>query len=138
MQGNSPGWYQIPVTSETISDSDCKDVNKFKFVTSGSVAQTDAKTIYSLTKNGMFEIVKESVPAFTPYLIIQGGKLKAQEILMLDFDSATTGIGDAIIVDNNDSNPDMNSPMYLLSGQRVKNPRRGTIVVQNGEKYMIK
>ena len=135
MAGNSPGWYQIPVTNETVSD---KVRNMFRFSTKSSAAQTKKKTLYSLTKNGMFEIVKESVPAFTPYLIIQGGKLKAQEILMLDFDSATTGIGDAMIVDTNDSQPDMNSPMYLLSGQRVKKPRRGTIVVQNGEKYMVK
>ena len=138
MQGNSPGWYQIPVTSETISDSDCKDVNKFKFVTSGSVAQTDAKTIYSLTKNGIFERVATSVPAFTPYYEMQGGTWQTPAKLLLDFDSATTGISDAMIVDSNDSQPDMNSPMYLLSGQRVKNPHRGTIVVQNGEKYMIK
>ncbi len=138
MQGNSPGWYQIPVTNETISDSDCKDINKFKFVTSGSVAQTGTKTLYSLTRKGMFQRVATSVPAFTPYYEITGGALSAPAMLFLDFDSATTGIDDAVIVDNNDSQPDMNSPMYLLSGQRVKNPRRGTIVVQNGAKYMIK
>ena len=138
MQGNSPGWYQIPVTNETISDSDCKDVNLFKFVTSGSVAQTDAKTLYSLTRNGVFERVKGSVPAFTPYYEMQGGAWQTPAKLLFDFDSATTGIGDAMIVNDNDSKLDMNSPMYLLSGQRVKNPRQGTIVVQNGEKYMIK
>ena len=137
MQGNSPGWYQIPVTNESVSAGDFKD-NHFKFSTTGSVAQTENKTLYSLTKKGVFLRVKNSVPAFTPYYKMQDGKLQALEMLMLDFDSATTGIGDAMIVDNNDSNPDMNSPMYLLSGQRVKNPRRGTIVVQNGEKYMIK
>ena len=138
MQGNSPGWYQIPVTNETVSDRDCKNVNKFKFVKSGSVAQTKNKILYSLTRKGVFLRVATSVPAFTPYFVMQGGKLQAQEMLMLDFDSATTGIDDAMIVDYNDSKPDMNSPMYLLSGQRVKNPRRGTIIVQNGKKYMIK
>ena len=138
MEGNSPGWYQIPVTDEKISDSDCKDINKFKFVKSGSVAQTKTKNLYSLTKKGMFQRVATSVPAFTPYYVIQGGALSAPATLLLDFDSATTGIDDVMIVDNNDSKLDMNSPLYLLSGQRVKNPRRGTIVVQNGEKYMIK
>ena len=86
----------------------------------------------------MIKKKKNSVPAFTPYYKMKDGKLQALEMLMLDFDSASTGIDDAMIVDNNDSKPDMNSPMYLLSGQRVKNPRRGTIVVQNGKKYMIK
>lgn len=140
MQGNSPGWYQIPVTDEEISDSDCKDINKFKFVTSGSVDQTGTKALYSLTRKGMFMRVRFAtpVPAFTPYYEMRGGAQSAPAKLMLDFDSATTGIDDAMIVDNNDSHPDMNSPMYLLSGQRVKNPRQGTIVVQNGEKYMIK
>ena len=137
MQGNSPGWYQIPVTYESVSAGDYKD-NQFKFSTEGSVAQTTDKTLFSLTKKGVFMRFKNSVPAFTPYYKMKDGKLQALEMLMLDFDSATTGIGDAMIVDNNDSQPDMNSPMYLLSGQRVKNPRRGTIVVQNGEKYMIK
>ena len=137
MQGNSPGWYQIPVTNESVSAGDFKD-NHFKFSTTGSVAQTKDKTLYSLTKKGVFLRVRKSVPAFTPYYELRGGKLQALEMLMLDFDSATTGIGDAMIVDDNDCQPDMNSPMYLLSGQRVKNPRRGTIVVQNGEKYMIK
>ena len=119
MEGNSPGWYQIPVTDEYISNKDCKDINKFKFVKSGSVAQTATKSLYSLTRKGMFMRVRveTSVPAFT---------------------SATTGIDDAVITDNNDSKLDMNSPMYLLSGQRVKKPRRGTIVVQNGEKYLVK
>ena len=140
MAGNSPGWYQIPVTDEEISDSDCKDINKFKFVTSGSVDQTGTKALYSLTRKGMFMRVRFAtpVPAFTPYYEMRGGAQSAPAKLMLDFDSATTGIDDAMIVDNNDSHPDMNSPMYLLSGQRVKNPRQGTIVVQNGEKYMIK
>jgi len=137
MQGNSPGWYQIPVTYESVSAGDFKD-NQFKFSTEGSVAQTTDKTLFSLTKKGVFMRVKNSVPAFTPYYKMKDGKLQALEMLMLDFDSASTGIDDAMIVDNNDSHPDMNSPMYLLSGQRVKNPRRGTIVVQNGKKYMIK
>ena len=138
MEGNSPGWYQIPVTDETISDSDCKNVNLFKFSTKGSVAQNKNKTLYSLTRNGIFERVKESVPAFTPYYEMQGGTWQTPAKLLLDFDSATTGISDVMIVNDNDSKLDMNSPMYLLSGQRVKNPRRGTIVVQNGEKYMVK
>ena len=135
MQGNSPGWYQIPITNKTVYDW---PVNQFRFSTKGSVAQTTDKTLFSLTKKGVFLRVKNSVPAFTPYYKMQDGKLQALEMLMLDFDSATTGIDDAMIVDYNDSKPDMNSPMYLLSGQRVKNPRRGTIVVQNGKKYMIK
>jgi hypothetical protein len=138
MEGNSPGWYQIPVTDEKISDSDCKDVNQFKFVTSGSVAQTGTKTLYSLTRKGMFQRVAKSVPAFTPYYEITGGAKSAPAMLLLDFDSATTGIDDAVIADSNDCKLDMNSPMYLLSGQRVKKPRQGTIVLQNGAKYMIK
>ncbi len=138
MQGNSPGWYQIPVTNETISNKDCKNVNKFKFVKSGSVAQTKKKTLYSLTKEGLFQRVATSVPAFTPYYEIIGGAKSAPAKLFLDFDSETTGIDDVVITDNNDSQLDMNSPMYLLSGQRVKEPRRGTIVVQNGAKYMVK
>ena len=138
MQGNSPGWYQIPDTDEYISNKDCKDINKFKFVKSGSVAQTATKTLYSLTRKGMFMRVATSVSAFTPYYEMRGGAQSAPAKLMLDFDSATTGIGDVMIVNDNDSKLDMNSPMYLLSGQRVKNPRRGTIVVQNGAKYMIK
>ena len=138
MEGNSPGWYQIPVTDEKISDRDCKDINKFKFVKSGSIAQTKTKALYSLTRKGMFQRVATSVPAFTPYYEITGGAKSAPAMLFLDFDSSTTGIGDAVIVDNDDSQPDMNSPMYLLSGQRVKEPRRGTIVVQNGTKYMVK
>ena len=138
MQGNSPGWYQIPVTNETISNKDCKNVNQFKFVKSGSVAQTKKKTLYSLTKEGLFQRVATSVPAFTPYYELRNGIMQAPAKLILDFDSATTGIDDAVIVDNNDSQLDMNSPMYLLSGQRVKKPRRGTIVVQNGTKYMVK
>jgi hypothetical protein len=137
MQGNSPGWYQIPVTNESVSAGDFKD-NQFKFSKEGSVAQTTDKTLFSLTKKGVFMRVKNSVPAFTPYYKMKDGKLQAFEMLLLDFDSATTGIDDAMIVDDNDSKPDMNSTMYLLSGQRVKNPRRGTIVVQNGAKYMIK
>ena len=137
MQGNSPGWYQIPVTYESVNAGDYKD-NQFKFSPKGSVAQTTDKTLFSLTKKGVFMRVKNSVPAFTPYYKMKDGKLQALEMLMLDFDSATTDIDDAMIVDDNDSKPDMNSTMYLLSGQRVKNPRRGTIVVQNGAKYMIK
>lgn len=138
MEGNSPGWYQIPVTNETISNKDCKNVNKFKFVKSGSVAQTKTKTLYSLTKEGLFQRVATSVPAFTPYYEITGGAKSAPAKLFLDFDSETTGIDDVVITDNDDSKLDMNSPMYLLSGQRVKNPRRGTIVLQNGAKYMVK
>lgn len=138
MEGNSPGWYQIPVTDETVSDSDCKNVNLFKFSTKGSVAQNKNKTLYSLTRKGMFMRVATSVPAFTPYYKMRGGAQSAPAKLMLDFDSATTGIDDAVITDNNDSELDMNSPMYLLSGQQVKKPRRGTIVVQNGEKYLVK
>ena len=138
MQGNSPGWYQIPVTNETISNKDCKNVNQFKFVKSGSVVQTKAKTLYSLTKEGVFQRVATSVPAFTPYYEMRGGTKQAPAKLFLDFDSTTTGIDDAEIAGNNDSKLDMNSPMYLLSGQRVKKPRRGTIVVQNGTKYMVK
>ena len=138
MEGNSPGWYQIPVTNETISNKDCKNVNKFKFVKSGSVAQTKTKTLYSLTKEGLFQRVATSVPAFTPYYEIIGGAKSAPAKLFLDFDSETTGIDDVVITDNDDSKLDMNSPMYLLSGQRVKKPRRGTIVVQNGTKYMVK
>ena len=138
MQGNSPGWYQIPVTNETISNKDCKNVNQFKFVKSGSVVQTKAKTLYSLTKEGVFQRVATSVPAFTPYYEMRGGTKQAPAKLFLDFDSTTTGIDDAEIAGNNDSKLDMNSPMYLLSGQRVKNPRRGTIVVQNGAKYLVK
>ena len=138
MEGNSPGWYQIPVTNETISNKDCKNVNKFKFVKSGSVAQTRTKTLYSLTKEGLFQRVATSVPAFTPYYEIIGGAKSAPAKLFLDFDSETTGIDDVVITDNDDSKLDMNSPMYLLSGQRVKNPRRGTIVLQNGTKYMVK
>lgn len=138
MEGNSPGWYQIPVTDETVSDSDCKNVNLFKFSTKGSVAQNKNKTLYSLTRKGMFMRVATSVPAFTPYYEMRGGAQSAPAKLMLDFDSATTGIDDAVITDNNDSELDMNSPMYLLSGQQVKKPRRGTIVVQNGEKYLVK
>lgn len=138
MEGNSPGWYQIPVTDEYISNKDCKDINKFKFVKSGSVAQTATKTLYSLTRKGMFMRVATSVPAFTPYYEMRGGAQSAPAKLMLDFDSATTGIDDVVIADDNDSKLDMNSPMYLLSGQRVKKPRRGTIVVQNGEKYLVK
>lgn len=137
MEGNSPGWYQIPVTDETVSDSDCKNVNLFKFSTKGSVAQNKNKTLYSLTRKGMFMRVATSVPAFTPYYEMRGGAQSAPAKLMLDFDSATTGIDDAVITDNNDSELDMNSPMYLLSGQRVKKPRRGTIVMQNGEKYLV-
>lgn len=138
MEGNSPGWYQIPVTNETISNKDCKNVNKFKFVKSGSVAQTKTKTLYSLTKEGLFQRVATSVPAFTPYYEIIGGAKSAPAKLFLDFDSETTGIDDVVITDNDDSKLDMNSPMYLLSGQRVKKPRRGTIVLQNGAKYMVK
>ena len=138
MAGNSPGWYQIPVTDEYISNKDCKDINKFKFVKSGSVAQTATKTLYSLTGKGMFMRVATSVPAFTPYYEMRRGAQSTPAKLMLDFDSATTGIDDAVVTDNNDSKLDMNSPMYLLSGQQVKKPRRGTIVVQNGKKYMIK
>lgn len=138
MEGNSPGWYQIPVTDEYISNKDCKDINKFKFVKSGSVAQTATKTLYSLTRKGMFMRVATSVPAFTPYYEMRGGAQSAPAKLMLDFDSATTGIDDVVIADDNDSKLDMNSPMYLLSGQQVKKPRRGTIVVQNGEKYLVK
>ena len=82
--------------------------------------------------------VATSVPAFTPYYEMRGGAQSAPAKLMLDFDSATTGIDDVVIADDNDSKLDMNSPMYLLSGQRVKKPRRGTIVVQNGEKYLVK
>lgn len=138
MQGNSPGWYQIPVTNETISNKDCKNVNQFKFVKSGSVAQTKNKTLYSLTKEGLFQRVATSVPAFTPYYELRDGIMQAPAKLILDFDSETTGIDDVVITDNDDSKLDMNSPMYLLSGQRVKEPHRGTIVVQNGTKYMVK
>ena len=142
MEGNSPGWYQIPVTNEKFSYSDVKG-NLFNFFPSAVHFDTSEDwTRYSLTKKGVFERIASPIPAFTPYYTIYNPKRRgaqaAPAMLMLDFDSATTGIDDAVITGDKDSELDMNSPMYLLSGQQVKKPRRGTIVLQNGEKYMIK
>ena len=142
MEGNSPGWYQIPVTDEYIRYSVFD--NLFTFLhSSATLAYNEDWAFYSLSREGVFQrMSKSAVPAFTPFYTIfnpkRRGAQSAPAKLMLDFDSATTGIDDAVITDNNDSELDMNSPMYLLSGQRVKKPRRGTIVMQNGAKYLVK